>query len=216
MALVGNPPLDLGLHDHHFDEMMFWMYCPISVPGSSHYVCGAQLRQFAPLINACRDHDPEAFEANYAYVTAKTLWVEGQYIGNRPGWHTDGFGTDDVNYIWSDRAPTEFFIIDPVQPISDDCEQSMMDMECLFVMVDQMSPYYPALVYEDKHLLRLDPTVMHRCPVGFEPGMRTFFKLSLSKDRYNLKGNAVNYLLPETNWPLVDRVEARNHPAKEA
>lgn len=216
MAFVGNSPVDLGLHDHQFDEMMFWMYCPISMPGKAHYVCEAQLRQFAPLINACRDYDPERFEANYVYVTAKTLWVEGNFIGNRPGWHTDGFGTDDVNYIWSDRAPTEFYSQEELVEISDDCDESMDQMRHLFEEVNWKCPHYPVETYPDKHLLRLDATVMHRCPVVFEPGIRTFFKLSLSKDRYNLKGNAVNYLLPESNWPLVDRDEKRNHPVKEA
>ena len=216
MAIVGNLPEDLGLCDMDFDEMKFWMYLPISVAGSDHYTLPANVREFSTLIEVCRAHDLDMFTERYVYLTAKTLWVDGKYVGNRPGWHTDGFGTDDINFIWSSRAPTEFFgTLEPVE-VSDDCDRSMEEMEKLFSLADWRSPDYVAEVYPDKHLLRLDPTVMHRSPVYVQPGMRTFFKLSLSHDRYNLKGNAVNYLLPDSNWPLVSRDEKRNHPAKEA
>lgn len=226
MALVGNPPEDLGLIDLDFDEMLFWMYCPIKVPGWQ-FCLPAQLRQFEPIVEEVKrdliirtTHAGEDLlgymESIYVYLTAKTLWVDGKYVGNRPGWHTDGFGTDDINYIWSSRAPTEFFVTHEPVEISDDCDQSMQEMEKLFSLADWRSPDYAAETYRDKHLLRLDPTVMHRTPVFVQPGMRTFVKVSVSKDRYNLKGNAVNHDLPASHWPLVDRETSRNHPTKEA
>lgn len=199
-----------------FDEMKFWMYLPISLAGSDHYTLPANVREFSTLIEVCRAYDHAMFKERYAYLTAKTLWVERGYIGNRPGWHTDGFGTDDINFIWSSRAPTEFFNVEPVVEISDDCTKSMDEMEKMFSLADWRQPHCPLTTYPDKHLLRLDPTVMHRSPVHVQPGMRTFFKLSLSHDRYNLKGNAVNHLLPGSDWPLVDRDEKRNHPTKES
>ena len=200
--IYGNLPEDLGLIDLSPVEMMFWMYCPISTPGELDCV-PANLRQFQPIINAVCQRDPAAFEDSYVYLTAKTLWVSGDNIGNRPGWHSDGFGTDDVNYIWYDRAPTEF-ISDSFQ-LPSDCADAMERMSVRAIG-------QPIVTYPNKHLLRLTPSVIHRSPVGFAPGMRTFVKVSISQDRYNLEGNSVNHGLRET-WPLVPRQAERNHPA---
>lgn len=212
MKPAGAPPKDLGLIDLAPSEMMFWMYLPISEPGVSSYHLPPNLQQFAEIVTAAKEDDPALFAERYVYLTAKTLWVEGGYIGNRPGWHIDGYGTDDVNYIWADRAPTVFLTQQNRWMLSEDCEQSLREM-------DKIGRYAEAFdhvglrTYPDKHLLRLDNTVLHRSPTGFEAGMRTFVKVSLSHDRYNLKGNSVNHLLPGTHWPLVDRQEVRNHPA---
>lgn len=214
MNPAGFPPKDLGLIDLSPSEMMFWMYLPISEPGMSSYHMPTNLHQFAEIVSAVKAADPEAFTDRYVYLTAKTLWVEGGYIGNRPGWHIDGYGTDDVNYIWSNRAPTEFLELEEPVGLSEDCNESMRQMARLahsqwaLGALDFAYPTYP-----DKHLLRLDNTVIHRSPTDFTPGLRTFVKVSLSRDRYNLKGNSVNHLLPDTHWPLVDRQEVRNHPA---
>ena len=214
MSVAGNRPKDLGLIDISPSEMLFWMYLPISVPGSSTYRIPENLHPFGEIISAVKEAEPEAFHERYVYLTAKTLWIGGEYIGNRPGWHIDGYGTDDLNFIWADRAPTDFFYVPLGADLSDDCDVSMKQMHT-YALRPAM---YGASVetYPDKHLLRLDNTVIHRSPVGFEPGMRSFVKVSLSHDRYNLKGNSVNPLLPETKWPLVDRQETRNHPAKES
>lgn len=211
MSIAGELPKDLGLIELESSEMMFWMYLPISVPQSLSFILPDNLKQFGELVLAVRDDDPSAFFLRYAYLTVKTLWVEGEYIGNRPGWHIDGYGTNDVNYIWADRAPTEF-VYHPGLELSDDCDISMREMEEFGRFMKLMGTTF---TYPDKHLLRLNNKVIHRSPVAFHPGYRTFVKVSLSHDRYNLKGNAVNHLLPETHWPLVDRRVERNHPAKE-
>jgi hypothetical protein len=96
--------------------------------------------------------------------------------------------------------------------LSDDCDESLRQMEKIGRFAEAYN-HAGMRTYPDKHLLRLDNKVIHRSPVGFEPGMRTFVKVSLSHDRYNLKGNSINHLLPQTHWPLVDRQEVRNHPA---
>ena len=199
----GSPPVDLGLIDLSPDEMLFWLYCPISTPGKSSVSIPNNLWQFVDIVDAARHSDLAAFEAGYVYLTAKTLWVSGDYIGNRPGWHSDGFGTDDINYIWYDRAPTEFIHGSFCLPT--DCEGSMARME-------EIAKVSKGATYPAKHLLRLDQTVIHRSPVNFPAGMRTFVKVSVSKDRYDLIGNSVNHDLPE-QWPLVPRAETRNHPA---
>lgn len=206
-AFVGNPPKDLGLIDLTPTEMMFWMYLPISVPGDHTFHLPPNLRQFIPIIREARWDDHERFVDNYVYLTAKTLWVEGGYIGNRPGWHCDGFGTDDVNYIWADRAPTEFVL--GAFRVSADCDRSMQQMEQFGNMAASLGT---VTTYPDKHLLRLDRSVMHRSPASFAPGMRTFVKLSISKDRYDLEGNSINHLLGDLG-PRVPRRASRNHPA---
>lgn len=211
MVAVGDRPVDLGLVEIADGEMLFAMYLPISVVDDHAYHLPEHLKRFAPVVSAAKEYDRKAFHENFVYLTAKTLWVEGGYIGNRPGWHIDGFGTNDVNYIWADRAPTEFLI--GAFHVSEDCDRSMEQMEGYAKYGHMLGLIHE---YPDRHLLRLTPTVIHRSPAEFEPGYRTFVKVSLSYDQYNLKGNAVNHLLPETHWPLVDRQLQRNHPTSAA
>lgn len=229
MKHAGFGPVDLGYVDLNPTEMMFCMYMPISEPGMTGFLLPDNLKYTAPLLVAVRDFEPRMFADEYVYLTAKTLYVEGSHIGNRPGWHIDGFGTGDINFIWSDRAPTEFLTKLPCQgsydycedllsapsawTFSDDCDLSLAQMERLGEFAEAHN-YAGLRTYPDKHLLRLDDLVIHRSPKKFEPGIRTFIKVSISRDRYNLKGNAVNYRLPATHWPLVDRETKRNHPTR--
>jgi hypothetical protein len=212
-TFVGNPPKDLGFVDLNPVEMMFWLYTPISTPGMDKgYVLPPNLQQFEQIVRRARLSDPLAFRDGFVYLTAKTLFVSGEYIGNRPGWHCDGFGTDDLNFIWADRAPTEF-ITSPKHKlftISADCDRSMEQMEQIGKLSEGLNLIE---TYPDKHLLRLDRTVIHRSPVNFETGMRTFVKVSISKDRYDLIGNAINHSLLCFSEPRVPRRESRNHPA---
>lgn len=201
----GALPEDLGLIDLSPVEMMFWMYCPISTPREG-LIYPENLAQFHPVVLAARERDPETFDRSYVYLTAKTLWVSGDHIGTRPGWHSDGFGTDDVNYIWYDRAPTEF--IRDAFELPADCDDAMAFMA-------QRAAQQPAVTYPAKHLLRLTPAVIHRPPFLFDAGMRTFVKVSVSKDLYNLQGNSVNYRLFE-RWKLLPRKSERNHPSRAA
>ena len=196
----GALPLDCGLVDIDPVEMLYWMYCPISLPGGAVWLPD-NLKQFMPILSAACHQEPERFRGEYVYLTAKRIWVGGNFIGNRPGWHSDGFGTDDLNFIWFDRASTEFIQSDFELP--PDCENAM-------AIMGDIANRLPVCVYPSRHLLRLDQFVIHRSPVGFEPGMRTFVKVSISKDRYNLEGNSVNHLLP-ASWPMVPRQAERNH-----
>jgi hypothetical protein len=199
--IYGDLPEDLSLIDLSPTEMMFWMYCPVVTPTGAYLP--ENLSQFRPILRACFEREGLPIQDKYVYLTAKTLWVSGDYIGNRPGWHSDGFGTDDVNYIWYDRAPTEFYqgrLILPTQ-----CDDAMKRME------DAANERRWAWqTFPDKHLLRLTPSVIHRSPVSFEPGMRTFVKVSISRDQYNLEGNSVNHGLPSA-WQAVPRKLERNH-----
>lgn len=196
----GAAPKVLGEFDIEPSEFCYVQYLPIVLPGSVYWQLPANLEWVRPLLSYV-----EAGVEDYVYVTAKHIFVSGSDCGNRPGWHSDGFGTDDLNYIWCDRSPTEFAI----QPfkLSADCEASMQEMEDQFI-------HGTEVVYPAKTLLLLDQGVIHRTPTRCEPGYRTFVKISISKHRYNLKGNAHNHLL-NYDWPMVERSVERNHPTTE-
>ena len=196
----GNLPKSLGVVDINPTEMMFWLYCPIKIPYGQIYLPD-NLDQFKPIIE--RVIQNEYVGSSYMYITAKTLYVEGNNIGNRPGWHIDGFGTDDTNFIWYDRAPTEFVQGD--FNISDDCEKSMIEME-------QIGNVNNHITYNPHTLLALDNTVIHRSPVNFSSGMRSFVKVSVSPNLYDLEGNSKNHKL-NLNIDYKKRRDERNHPS---
>lgn len=200
--IYGNLPTDLGLVDISPTEMMFWLYCPIKEP-YGQFIIPPNLRQFQPILEkVC---STEYIGSSYVYLTTKTLYIEPKSVGNRPGWHTDGFGTDDINFIWYDRCPTLFLATNLDLP--DKCEDAMKQME-------ERAKGHANICYPDKHLLRLDQTVIHHIPMHIDPGMRTFVKVSISKDKYNLEGNSVNHKL-KLNVDLKPRNVDRNHPCQD-
>jgi len=204
--MYGDLPEDLGFLDLPTTEMMLWMYCPIFAPGVGFRI-PPNLQQFNDLIWTVFERDGADImkRRQFMYLTAKTMWVSGDNPGNRPGWHSDGFGTNDVNYIWYDRAPTVFYA-GPKFELSDDCADAMA------IMAEKADVFpRPTFTFPPRHLLRLTPSCIHRAPIHFEPGMRTFLKLSISPDVYNLAGNSINHGLPNLG-PLVERQPERNHP----
>jgi len=187
-------------------EMCFVQYLPIGMAereGLGDFInIPENLSWVRPLINSVWIEDKINLD-NYIYLTVKHLYVTPSNMGNRPGWHSDGFGTDDINYIWCDQYPTEFCIQD--FDITEDCETSLKEME------DQ-ARVLNIKTYGENTLLRLDKYNIHRTPVIGE-GYRTFIKISISKNRYNLKGNAHNYLF-DYDWEMMVRSDIRNHPSK--
>lgn len=199
----GSAPKILGEFDLEPSEFCYVQYLPIALPRSAIAVPD-NLKWVQPLLDAI-DKQYQIRYTDHVYLTVKNFFVSGPDVGNRPGWHSDGFGTDDLNYIWCDRSPTEFAI----QPfkLSADCSISMQEMEDQFIQGTEF-------VYPPKTLLLLDQGVIHRTPTHCEPGYRTFVKISISKHRYNLKGNAHNHLL-NYDWEMVERNVERNHPTTE-
>lgn len=191
--IYGTQPENLGLVDIDPTEMMFWMYCPIKRPDSEFFVLPPNLKQFAPLVlRVMRDAlECGRWHEHYAYITAKTLYVKPETPGNRPGWHSDGFMTDDLNYIWSDRNPTVFFCDDSLHAFSSDHVKSLDEMNQL--CEPDSSKHFR---YDAKHLMKLDQRVLHKVDTNITAGMRTFVKISVSKDVYALKGNSINHALP--------------------
>jgi hypothetical protein len=206
--IYGSKPVDLGLIDLNPTEMMFWLYCPIKIPGNCVTNTPKNLKQFLPIIREAAYDASKIFKDSYVYITAKTLYVSADNPGNRPGWHSDGFMTDDLNYIWSNTNGTLFWEPPKFVEFTQDHSISLKEMQ------DIAEPDVEHhRVYKDKHLLRLDQGVIHRVANVNKPGMRTFVKISFSKEKYNLVGNSINHEL-QLDWDYFERSEERNDPAK--
>jgi hypothetical protein len=204
--IYGSPPVIMDEMEFDTDEMMFWLYCPVKVPGGCIKM-PKNLEKYKQLIKiVCCDDEDVALD-KYIYLTAKTLFVNPENLGNRHGWHSDGFLTDDINYIWYDRNPTIFWVPDQKYTFTEDHEISMREMH------DVAEGDYPNYVtYPCKTLLRLNQTVIHKVNPNIEPGMRTFVKVSVSIEKYTLKGNSINHELPEFQADYVQRKAERNCP----
>lgn len=194
-------PECLGLFSVSYPEMMFVMYMPIKLPYGSLKI-PPHLEYFKHIVDFVieNEHIYGPVEDQYVYITAKHGYVNENYPGNRPGWHIDGFGSDDVNYIWTDRNPTEFCV--QIFRLNEDHNESLKDMENQAGNNIQTNP--------ENSLMRLNTTMVHRVSPIVKPGLRTFLKITFSKNRYNMQGNAHNYLL-DYNWNMITRKECRNH-----
>ncbi len=194
----GKPEL-LGQFYIDCKEFMFVQYMPVKMADDWDLKIPNNLACFIPLIKAIGG---TVDNSDYVYLTAKKMFVSAQCAGNRPGWHIDGFGTDDTNFIWSDSMPTEFCIQDFELP--DDHDISLQQME-------QQARAENIKTYPNKSLLGLNSSMVHRVSILPFEGFRTFVKISISKERYNLIGNAHNYLF-DYDWPMTERSTTRNHP----
>jgi hypothetical protein len=197
----GTKPQLIGTFILNCKEMMFYQYLPIKLAYESAIRLPERLRVFKPLVDAALEI--EFTVDKYIYLTAKYIYATPDNLGNRGGWHSDGFGTEDINYIWCDKFPTEFCIQD--FNLSDDHERSMIEME------QQVNPAN-IIQYTPYQLLKLTPANIHRCPIISEGGFRAFVKISISTEKYNLVGNSHNYLL-DYEWEMFEREMVRNHPA---
>ncbi len=194
--IYGNPPADRGSFNLGPSDVVHTQYLPIGMPHSGIRI-PENLEYIRPLVNRLpysRDR--------YIYATVRNQYVTTGSVGNRPGWHADGFGTNDINLIWCDSNPTEFCIQE--FNLSSDCDTSLREME-------EQAKSENIRVYPVNTLLMLDEAVIHRVPIDVTPGFRRFVKLSVSTNKYNLVGNAHNYLF-DYDWEMHPRKSTRNHP----
>lgn len=216
----GLPP-ELFRRDFRPDwhEYMHYLYLPVVMPGSERIRLPQNLEFIRHEVEAvCLDEmvgDPTLVgDPLYVYVTARRGYATPGNPLNRPGWHADGFGTDDINYLWSDRWPTRF-AIGEFKDISEDHVRSAEQFEGQIVSASY-SAVVPELrieAGEPNAIYRLDPSVVHATPIIDPPGGdRSFFKISVSPSRYNLLGNSHNYLF-DYEWHMYSRSEIRNDPA---
>jgi len=110
----GNEPKLTSEHKIICEEMMFYMYLPIKMKHQNYTTVHDRLKIFTKLIDRAilNEMNITSLWEKYIYLTAKHIHVTPEYPGNRPGYHADGFGTEDINYIWTDKYPTVFCIQD--------------------------------------------------------------------------------------------------------
>lgn len=207
----GNYPKVIGTFGEHkvtANEMMFYQYLPVKNTGEiGLFINEDRIKPFEDIIlKSCLDYmnsyGRKAFQKAYVYVTIKNLYQHaGGHSFNREGWHSDGFLTDDVNYIWCNNTPTEFNMGDFNITLED--IQGMRDMNA-------QAKDKNNFIYPPNTLLRLDQYVIHRVAETKESGMRAFVKVSISKDRYDLIGNSINDI--NKNWKMKPRSVERNVP----
>ena len=141
-------------------------------------------------------------EYNYMYITIKHQYVEAQGYGNRPGWHVDGFLSNNKEYVWCSREPTEYISISEYEEVAE--HETALENFNRLGTARRIQSLHPETLYF------LGKTI-HRTPKIIEGGVRTFVKISCSNEKFNLKGNAVNELL-KYKWKYYDREITRNHP----
>ncbi len=182
---------------------MHYQYLPVQMPGSTILLLPPNLGFIRPMVERIRwDSFRRGFMDPYIYVTAKRRFASPDNPLNRPGWHCDGFGTDDLNYVWMDKwgsrvALQDFTNIDPSHA------RSMENFEAQIKGWDILSPM---MIY------RLSPYVVHNTPlIPDAGGMRSFIKISVSNYPYNLIGNSHNHLF-DYDWKMYPRSDVRNDP----
>lgn len=211
---------DFGYVD--LPEVMYYLYLPVVMqpPG----VMRLDDIRLPPNVECCRNliaqsimtatmHFKQTFQ--YVYLSARKGWATPDNPLNRPGWHCDGFGTDDLNFVWW-RGPGTRFLTGRFTGISDDHVMSLAQFERIANEIyGRPASENASIVEYDKqaHLWAITPTVIHATPEIEEGCMRQYVKVSLSNHRYNLKDNSHNYLF-DYDWPMHERATIRNDTDK--
>lgn len=203
----GELPKQVGIVEVKCEEMLFYQYLPIKLVNQTKIIYEDRLKCFDELIDIiCIDFVNEfgfaRYKKSYVYLTVKYLYQAPNTSFNRMGWHTDGFLTDDINYIWSDKFPTIFN--------KSDFDLALDDVISMTEMENQALPIND-VTHSENELLRLNQFNVHKVAPVTSGGMRTFLKLSFSEDKYDLVGNAHNYLL-DYQWVMKQRKDERNIP----
>lgn len=202
----GDQPIRVRAFDFELPEVMYYLYLPVRMPGGSHV-------RLPPNVECCRGmieavislHNPW-LESSIVYLSARKGWASPDNPLNRPGWHCDGFGTDDMNYVWW-AGPGTRFSHQIFTGISNDHIESLKQFD---EQVDPAQVWSPP----QKVLYALTPRCAHSTPEVKPPGcMRQFVKISVSTQRYNLENNSHNYLF-DYDWPMHSRDAIRNDTSK--
>lgn len=208
MAKCGEAPVSVGHFDINLAEVMYYLYLPVRMPAPLSELTRVRL---PPNVECCRPLIEAALEAtdhlhyDYVYLSARKGWATPDNPLNRPGWHCDGFGTDDLNFVWW-RGPGTRFITGEWD-VSDDHVESLRQFDSLAAGAESFDEIFSP---PEATLYSLTPRVVHATPLIGAPGcMRQYVKVSLSNSRYNLENNSHNYLF-DYDWPLHSREVIRN------
>lgn len=188
-------------------EMLFYQDMLIKPIGQTECAIEKRLMIYHEIIASAIDDFIDKFgiaeyRNHYVYVSAKNLFQSKGCSYNRMGWHCDGFMTNDTTYIWSDKFPTIFNFSE--FRLTQDHEKSMIEMQ-------EQADEKNNMMYDNYTLVRINQFNVHRVADVTENGMRAFVKVSFSKDKYDLIGNAINYDL-DYNWEMKPRNITRNVP----
>lgn len=185
------------------------VYMCIKQAGNSEYSVPDNLKELVDsVISDIYTLSPELYNndcTKYCYLTVKKMYVQPNSYGNREGFHIDGFLSDQENYIWSDceATPTEVSIGE--FRLTEDHNKSLDEMvlQTSYNFTEQLKPF---------HLYDMNQSIVHRPTKNFtkEAVLRTFIKITYSKELFNCVGNAWNYKLPNIK-PKVKRNQDRNH-----
>ncbi len=203
--VYGIVPINLGLLNIDLVEYMYYLYMPIKLPNDV-FKLEPRLEIFKQFIDECISYEEfniQKVSSKYIYLTINHRISDVGYNHNRPGWHSDGFGTNDINYIWYNNTPTEFCL----QQYNNVPEKDSESLEYF----DKESKIDNIITYDNCNILRLNQYSVHRIGYKKEFGPRLFIKLSISDKLYNLKGNSINYLLGNM-YDMHERKPYRNTP----
>lgn len=216
MSRYGAAPEFLGLEPNLvLPEVMYYLYLPVFMPEQAEL--GLRLPGNVEccrhLVNEARSHALRAsldMKRHYVYLSARKGWATPDNPLNRPGWHCDGFGTGDLNYVWWDGASTRFLLGD----LGDVPEDHVRSLEHFEQMGSSTLGSKRRIDHGQPHCLyALDPYVVHATPEIKKGEMRSYVKVSVSRHRYNLENNSHNYLF-DYSWPLHGREDVRNDTFK--
>jgi hypothetical protein len=218
MAKVGDVPIGCGFFDIKLPEVMYYLYLPV-IMCDSRANAGDPFIRLPQNVEVCRPLIARALERamrpyRYVYLSARKGWATPDNPLNRPGWHCDGFGTGDLNFVWW-SGPGTRFACGNFGNISNDHIESLRQFEGA-IYLDERAPCPKLNVFSPPagNLYKITPRVVHATPLIGAPGcMREYVKISLSDDRYNLENNSHNHLF-DYDWPLHSRDVARNDPSR--
>lgn len=177
-------PKVVGHYELNNKEFMFWLYCPIKTPNTG-FIYPDNLLKFSNLVEYClKDED---ITGKYIYLTVKSLYVDENSFGQREGWHSDGFLTDDVNFIWSDENPTTFSYKSVKLTSCHNESLKQMNEECSNDLEGCSYQGVKNMVY------RLTSNQIHKPTKPNKGCFRNFVKVSVSDTLYKHAGMSSNH-----------------------
>jgi len=209
---LGAPAENLGRFDIALDESMRYLYLPVWVPEmggvndpsvtNGYRFVPPNLHSILPMLSEVYD-SPYYQDDDYVYINAIRGYIPQGHHPNRPGWHADGYGSNDHSFVWFDSVPT-LWADQNFEGISPDHEESIRQMTAQ-IDVERVGRLDPFVLWG------MSTSCVHATSAALWGSDRSFVKITLSKHRYNLEGNSHNYLI-DYDWPMHDREGVRNHP----
>ena len=140
ITLKSTIPESIGEYYFNSKEYCQYLYLPVMFAGDPEIYLEPRLEFLRGMINdTVNDYITNnysgQFNDEYIYLTIKQTFIPKDTHHNRPEFHSDGFLTDDVNYIYFDKYPTEFMIGNFNVPKHD--ELSMVEFNRIEKLIEQ-------------------------------------------------------------------------------